>query len=680
MSRSLRVGIDIGGTFTDLTLLDTESGTLRHHKVPSTPSAPSDALIAGVIQMTEEVGATPADLEYFVHGTTLALNTLLQRRGSRLALIVGHTNRSVLDLARLRVPEQFSFTPSVPEPLVEPLMVRSIGGRLLADGSEDEPLDTAEIDSLPDWLREVGAESCAISLLNAYANPEHEARIAAVIRAALPEMPVSASSEVWPEIREYERTMVTTMNAYVAGQMGDYFKRLRQQLDELEMTAPPLITRSNGGLMSIEEAAELPVETLISGPAAGVVGARFAAELAGIEDCITFDMGGTSADVSVIRGGRAARSSEAAVGDFPVVIPAVDVAAIGAGGGSIAWLDRAGVLKVGPSSAGADPGPACYGRGGEQPTVTDAYLLCGYLDPADFAEGQIELRTDLARAAVGALGADLGLDPEQTAEAMIRIATATMAARLGPLMAGLGVDPREFALLPYGGAGPLHANLLARELGMRRILVPGSPGTLCATGALVNDLSRDWVRTFRGRVAAEVLGNVDAEFVELERTAREWIEAQPIAVSEAEISLAIDMRYVGQAYELEVAIDRDDLAAATAVAERFHARHESVHHHADREAAVEIVNLRAHAVGRTGQLPEPEAGSPATGGDEVGRREIVIDGKKVTAGIHRRQSLAPGAAVPGPAIVTQPDTTTLVLPGYTARIDAATNMVIAADD
>jgi N-methylhydantoinase A len=675
--QNLRLGIDIGGTFTDLTLADSERGVLRHSKVPSTPQSPADALINGLVEILAVVGAGPAELEYLVHGTTLALNTLLQRQGARVALIVCNTNRNVLDLGRLRVSEQFSFSPSIPKPIVAPEFVRGIAGRILADGQEYEPLDADEIALIPAWLKSIGAESCAIALLNSYKNPEHERRLAFAIQSSLPSLPLSVSSDIWPEIREYERTMVTVMNAYVAPQMNQYFSRLTAQLRQLTVRAVPLITRSNGGLMTVDEAAERPIETLLSGPASGVVGARYAALSADLENCITFDMGGTSADMSVIMGREPLTSSGAHVGDFPVVIPAVDVAAIGAGGGSVAWLDSSGVLKVGPRSAGAEPGPACYGRGGEEATVTDAYLLCGFLDPAKFAGGKLKLYPNLAEKAIGRLGKKIGFDPYETAVAILRIATATMAARVGPLMASLGIDARTFTLLPYGGAGPVHACLLAQEIGIEQILVPSSPGTLCATGALINDMSRDWVRTHRCLVDQQTVDDAARVFTDLDRIARSWLREQPVEVESSDISMSIDMRYVGQAYEIEVPLGVDGLKDASALTNAFHVRHESIHRHSDIEAPVEIVNLRVHAVGRTKKFQTLHVEEDGRVRPELYKiRPLRFGQGSVDGRVYQRQDLKNGFSFRGPAIIEQEDTTVVVPPSFCGRVDESGNLLI----
>lgn len=676
----MRVGIDIGGTFTDFTLTDEKTGNVWHRKVPTTPESPSLALVRGLEEILTVSGARIGDLEYLVHGTTIGLNTLLQRKGARLALIVCETNRNVLDLARLRLPPQFSFAPRPPNPLVPSEMVKGIQGRILADGSEYEPLSESEVLAIPAWLREIGADSCAIALLNSYVNRQHELHVASVIRQAFPSLPLSLSCEIWPEIREYERTMVTAMNAYIAPQMSEYFELLDQQLTEANCDALPLITRSNGGLMTLDEAQARPVETLLSGPASGVVGACFAAAAAGLADCVTFDMGGTSADISVITGGQASRSSEAHVGEFPIVIPAVEVHSVGAGGGSIAWSDGAGILKVGPLSAGAQPGPACYDSGGKRPTVTDAYLLCGFLNPSGFAGGRIQLNESLARMALRDLGQAIQLPPEETAVAILRVATATMAARVSPLLASLGVDARSVALLPYGGAGPVHACLLADELGISTILVPESPGTLCATGALINDLSRDWVRTRRCKVLEEELNSLSLELESLLAVAKEWFAAQPLDLESQEISFSLDMRYVGQAYEISVPIELEDVTSVETLTKLFHFRHEAIYRHSDWQAPIEIVNLRTRAIGRTSKPMFGVAAEISGVPQEQNTRVLKLERGSVSATVYQRAALKIGTILRGPTIIEQDDTTVVVLPDWVCVVDSARNLVLRKEE
>jgi N-methylhydantoinase A len=676
----LRLGVDVGGTFTDFSLADPASGEVFHYKRPSTPSAPAQALVLGIGELVARHGLHPEQIDYFAHGTTLALNTVIQRRGARTALVVTSGNRSVLDIARLRVPEQFSFAPTVPPPLVPAGRVFELSGRMRASGEEHTPLSQEDLDGAVAWLQDMDVEACAIALLHSYANPAHERAVREALQAACPDVAICASSDLWPQYREYERAVVAVLNAYVSPAMESYLLDLSQQAVSAGIAARIYITKSNGGVMSAQSARLAAVETLLSGPASGVVGAALTATLAESPDCVTFDMGGTSADVSLIVGGKPVHSTEAMVGDYPMVMPSVDVSAIGAGGGSIAWIDPYGVLKVGPESAGAVPGPACYGLGGMNPTVTDAYVLCGFLDPENFLGGEMKLDPELARAALTALAEPLGVSVERAAEDVLRVASANMATQFLPLMAQRGIDPREYALLPYGGAGPTHACLLAEEVGIRRVVVPTSPGTLCATGALINDVVRDYVRALRAGVAELGLADLMQRFSEMRSEASAWLAAEPIETLDQTLLASADMRYRGQAYDVEVALALDQIASVEDLAEAFHARHQAIYQHADREAAVELLSLRMRIVGRTRSIdPQPLERTEEISSAQPTRRELLLGGERHDAVVIARSSLRPGASVTGPAVIEQPDTTVPVVPGWTLRVQRHGILVIDRD-
>jgi N-methylhydantoinase A len=677
----LRLGVDVGGTFTDFSLSDTASGEVHHFKRPSTPSEPSDALIKGIAELTARHGLDPERIEYFAHGTTLALNTVIQRRGARSALVVTRGHRSVLDIARLRVPEQFNFAPTVPPPLIPGGMVFEVDGRMRASGQELVPLSQNDIEGVCTWLREAQVEACAIALLNSYANPEHERALAEAIGRECPGVAVCASSALWPQFREYERAIVAVLNAYVSRVMDDYLVRLGDEAAGAGLGARIYITKSNGGVMSADSARHAPVETLLSGPASGVVGAAFTAATAETPNCVTFDMGGTSADVSLIVGGQPVHSTEAVVGEYPMVMPSVDVSAIGAGGGSIAWIDPYGLLKVGPDSAGAAPGPACYGAGGTAATVTDAYVVCGFLDPDNFLGGEMRLDRELARAALARLAEPLGVTVERVAEDVLRVATANMATQFLPLMAQRGIDPRDYALLPYGGAGPTHACLLAEEVGIRRVVVPASPGTLCATGALINDVVRDYVRAVRAPLEALRLDDVRLQFSEIQAEAQAWLDSEPIDVLERRVLTSGDMRYRGQAYDVEVPLDLGAVDSIDDIGRAFHARHAAIYQHSDPTARVEMLSIRVRIVGVTPTIGLPvlatsHAGSAAPSPN--GRREMLVRGQAHDAAVHSRAELQEGAVISGPAIVEQPDTTVPVPPGWVLRVQAHGVLVIDA--
>jgi N-methylhydantoinase A len=670
-----RIGVDIGGTFTDVVLAEDETGRVALLKVPSDPRQPAAAVRRGVEAALARTGVAPGDVTAFIHGTTMALNTVIERSGARVGLIVTRGYRDMLELGRLRLKDPQNFYAERAAPLVPRRLVREIDERMLADGSVYRPIDEAQVALAARELRAAGCSAIAISFLHAYANGAHERIARRVVEEATPGMYVSTSHEVWPQRREYERSLVTVINTHVGQRMSEYFGALERELRAIGITAPVLSTKSNGGTMSARGAALNPVETLFSGPASGVIGASYLARLMGEHRVITLDMGGTSADVSVYADGYQ-YSTDATAGDFPILLPAIDISSIGAGGGSIAWTDVMGVLKVGPRSAGALPGPACYGLGGTEPAVTDAYVTLGYVDPARFLGGTMNIRRDLAVAAVGRLGRTLSMNPEQAAWSILEVATANMYAQFTPLMARYGVDPRDYALMAFGGAGPTHVFLLAREVGIRRVIIPALPGGMCALGCLVADLRADFVRTW-GREANEA-GGVDfqAALEDLERRARAWIESERVPVDAVRYEATAEMRYKGQSFEISVPIK--GVTALPEVLTRFHERYRAIYGYADAHAPVEVVDLRVQIVGETPK-PRLRAAAPEAGSAHRGTRTVFFDGRRVDAGVYERTRLKPGDAFSGPAIVEQYDTTTFVPPGFTLRVDTNGNLIGEAE-
>lgn len=664
----LKLGIDIGGTFTDLTLLEAEAARLHHHKVPSTPDAPSRAVAHGIVELMQRLGRRPAELTGFVHGTTIALNAVLERRGARVALLVTQGARDVLEIARLQKTDAFNLRAAEPAGLVPRARVLELRERIDAHGKVIVPLDGEHLrEALATVPEEV--ESIAICLLNAHANDTHEREAARLAAQAFPGRHISLSSALWPEIREYERTMVAALNAYVQPVLGRYVEGLQRDMAGIGMKTRLYITQSNGGIMSAATARDAPVRTLLSGPASGVVGAAYIARLAGVRDAVTIDIGGTSADVSLIRDGEPAHSTEARVGEFPVVMPSVDVFSVGAGGGSIAWFDPLGLLKVGPRSAGASPGPACYGRGGMEPTVTDAYVVCGFLNPENFLGGSMRLDSALARRAVGTVAQRLGASVEAAAEAILKIATTNMITALLPMMTKRGVDPRGLALIPFGGAGPTHACLLAEEVVIPRIVVPIAPGTTCALGAGIADIRADYIRSLRRPLAAVPDAELRSAFAQLERGGRDWLASEEQAVAGVEAVRSVDARYAGQAFDIEVGLPASDTLDAATIARRFHDTYDALYRNADRSAQIDLINLRVRIVGKT-RAPQARELARAEGPPaERGRRDIWCAGAWHATPVFARESLLAGHVVPGPAIIEQFDTTTVVAPGFIATVD-----------
>lgn len=672
----LGVGADIGGTFTDLVVFDEASGSVTTEKVPTTAPDPEIGVLQGLRLLSENGGFALEDIDRLVHGTTLALNTVIERTGIPTGLLVTRGFRDILNLARLRIPHPNEFTSNRPEPLVPRRWVAEIEERIAADGSVVRELDIKGVHLAASDLLAAGVRAIAVCFLHSYRNPTHEREAVAYIRRHFSGVYVSASSELWPERREYERCSVTVMNTYVGQRVESYFSRLSVALESEGTRAPLLTTKSNGG--TVRAANVSPVETLFSGPAAGVVGAMRATEM--ISDRImAFDMGGTSADVSIVDG-RIPYSTDARAGEFPIVMPSVDISSIGAGGGSIAWCDAAGFLKVGPMSTGASPGPACYGRGGTEPTVADAYVVLGYIPSGAMLGNSITVDAASAARAVGTLGRRLGLSVTDTAQAVIDVVTAKMLAQLTPLIARRGVDPRDFALVPYGGAGPMHALFLAPELGARLVIIPPSPGVLCAWGCLAMDLSADFVRSMGDRLSRIPLHALESKYEELERQGTEWLAHEEIPINRIHLARKADVRYVGQSFELTIDI-APTLTSLKQVEDAYRTAYARTYGEAH-DGEIEVVNIRLAAIGITnkpavGKSTGAQTRGKSTRADPASTRGLVFGGDEVAAHIYSRTELPVGSEVVGPAVIDQPDCTTVIPPGFAAVVDASLNLVAA---
>jgi N-methylhydantoinase A len=639
------IGIDVGGTFTDFVLA--QPGRVVHHKEPSTPHDPAAAVISGLTALLRTVD--PSEITGVTHGTTIGLNAIIQRRGARLALAVTEGYRDLLEIGRGRMPS-FDLYAGREAVLVPRDRVTEIAARLRSDGAPAVVPDSQELDRVAAALAD--AEAAALTILHAHLNPEFEAEIAARLseRAGIP---VAASATVWPEVREYERTLVALLNASITPLMRDYLTRLETGIRDVGITAPVHIAASNGGSVGIASAVRRPIETVLSGPSSGVTAA---VRLARGRNIITFDMGGTSSDIAVAANGEPELATHTTIGGLPLILPVVAVSAIGAGGGSIVSVDDHGFLTVGPDSAGADPGPAAYGRGGTRPTVTDCYLACGFIDPERFLGGRLTLDGSAARAALGSV------DPS----AALQVATAGMATSLRKLLAQRGLDPADFTLVPYGGAGPVHAAMLAAEAGISSMLIPPTAATFCAQGAAAADLRRDFARSVRRPVSSgfgEVLES-------LREQALDWAASEGGAAPE--LAISADMSYVGQAYELRVPLP-DPLAAA----EAFGAEHERLYGFRDEGATIRLGTVRLAATVRRPPLPVPAV--PPTEGPPVprGAREIVVMGKKWMATVYGRDDLRAGDVLDGPAIVEQDDTTVLIPSSWRASVDETGSLWLA---
>jgi N-methylhydantoinase A len=688
-SARYRIGIDVGGTFTDFVIADMDAGRLLFHKQPSVPADPSASVEAGIAAILAEHAIDPAAVELVVHGTTIGLNAIIQRRGARLAMVVSRGTRDVLEIARLRLPSSYDVTAPREKPLVSRRLMFEVSARMRSDGRIEAEAEAGELDAVAAAIGRAEVDAVAVMLLNSYRDPSLEVRIADALRARLPGMLVTESSTLWPEVREYERALIAGLNAYIHPLMSRYFDRLKARVAGLGVAAPIYITANNGGTLSLETARERPIDTVLSGPASGVVAATRVGGAVGQVQLVTIDMGGTSADISIVQAGVPEFTTATSVGDFPLMMPVVNVGAIGAGGGSLLWVDAQGLLKVGPESAGADPGPVCYGRGGTVATITDCYVALGIVDPEKFLGGRMRLDAAAATGALDAIAVCLGLaGPDramQAAEAALRVASAKMATELTKLMATAGVDHRQYALVAFGGAGPTHANLLAGEAGLVRVLVPLAPGTFCALGAILADVRRDYVRTAR-----QLVGGADgphghgwhevaAVIAALEQQALAWVAREGALIGAHGIVVSMRMRYPNQAYELEVIVPEERRAGldGQALAALFHADHDRLYGFSEPGSAVQVTTVRLGVIGRVPPVALPAA--PARHGHAIGTRTIRLGGEDIDALVYARDALGVGAVVHGPAIIEQPDTTVLVIPGWRAEVDAFGTLHLGAE-
>jgi N-methylhydantoinase A len=657
-----------GGTFTDFVLVDVQSGRIVYHKQPSTPHDPALAVMQGTAALMARADERMDRVELVVHGTTIALNAILQRRGVRLGLVVSPGNRDILEIARVRMSDSYDFFALPEPPLASRDRVLEIPARIGADGQVVGAPTAEDYDRIAQGLRAIEAQAVVVVLLNAHAHPALEQTVAEALAERLA-VPVSASSAIWAEKREYERAMVSVMNAYITPLIHTYYHNLKAGFAALGVQAPISITTSNGGSVDIETALERPVDSLLSGPASGVVAAIQAAHSAGLSRIVTFDMGGTSADIAIAEGSEPEITSQATLGELPLILPVVNVNAIGAGGGSIVRVDGAGFLKVGPTSAGADPGPACFGKGGLQATVTDCYVVCGFLDPLRFAGGSLTLRPERAQAALEAVAEGLGLRGADTAaraaDAALRVASSMMATEVRKALARRGADAQAFTLAPYGGAGPTHAALLAEEAGLDRILVAPRPGVLCALGAAIANLRRDFVTSCHLRLpSARAPERLLALLESVRADALAWRASLGERAKVWRFALSADCRYPDEAFALPVNLDAPtfDLADAERLTARFHQDHAMVYGFNEPSAEVLVGRLVLSLIG---ELPRARLrGGAEAIAEQAGERRVFLGGQWMTAKVVSRSALAAGAMLTGPAIIEQDDTTTVLPAGW----------------
>ena len=686
-----RLAVDIGGTFTDIVALEEGSGTLHLAKVPSTPEDPANGFIDGIDHITTRAAISGADIAAVFHGTTVATNAILERKYSQLGLIITKGYREALEVARQTVPGEFGDITwwIKPERVVPLELVREVNARLDVEGEVVDAIDADEVRAIAEEFKQLGISAVAVSLLHSYRNPVHEQEIRGIIEKTYPECFISISSDILREYREYERTNTTCLNTALMPLLSNYHGKLQQHLRDQKIDVPFYIMRSSGGLAQAEEISRLPIAAALSGPAAGVIAASHFGKLSGFPDVICFDVGGTSADICLVEGGEPRMLTEGRVDIYDVKTPMIDLHTVGAGGGSIAWLAGGVSLKVGPDSAGAEPGPVCYDRGGDKPTVTDANLVLGRITTS-LAGGGIELNRDKAAEAIGGIAKDLDLDLIAAADGILRIAIENMAAGIRTVSVKRGRDPRDYALVAFGGAGPLHACYLADWLDMKSVVIPPSPGVTSAYGLLLTDVRIDLVHTDVQREDRLDAKRVTGEIAVLETRVTERLAAEGFKDDGIQLQHFFDMRYGGQAYEIRIPLERtgggklSKKALQKSIAD-FHVSHKDLYGYSyEGIELVELVNVGVTGFGllKRPQIPalEKSGKSPDAALKEEADVFFPQTGGTMKSPVYSRSKLNAGSEVMGPAIVEQYDSTTVVNPGWLGRVDEWGSLILSKAD
>jgi N-methylhydantoinase A len=666
---SYRVAADIGGTFTDLVVVDEEAGHTTSGKVLSTPTNPAEGVLAGLAQVVDDAST----VDFFVHGTTVGLNAFLERKGTRVLLLMTRGLRDAYSIARHDRKKLYALRYRKPERLVPRRDVLEVTERMRWDGSVETPLDEANLRPIVEKVASEGVEAVAVCLIHSFVNPAHELQTREILRRECPGLSVTLSHEIAREWREYERASTAVLNAYIAPRVEGYLTALEGELERLRVPSTLYVMQSNGGITTSHAARAQPVQTLLSGPVGGSIGGAALSRATGRPNLLCIDMGGTSFDLSLVVAGQPTVSTETELEGLPVMMPLVDIHTIGAGGGSLAWLE-AGGLRVGPQSAGADPGPACYGGGGTEPTVTDANLLLGRLDPGYFLGGRMRLDQDAARRALSSIASQIGLDDSAFAEGMLAIINAKMADAMRTITVEQGIDPREFSLVAFGGAGPMHAVWLAEELDIAEVVVPWSPGTFSAWGMLQTDIRHDVVRSFYRPLASLDPTALAEGFRTLEDEGAAMLGAEGVDAGARYFVCSTDMRYVGQEYSVSVSVGEE--IRNDEIGRAFHDAHHTRYGHSTPDAPVEFVNLRVAAMGRVGIAAAPFRAPEDAADPLIDRRPVVFDGGPHDTAVLHRDRLLPGTRWDGPAVIVEESATTVVPPAHAAAVDELGNLLI----
>ena len=673
---AVNIAIDTGGTFTDLVLADEQTGRLYFHKIASTPDDPGKALVDGIEQITAKAGYNHHDIKILIHGTTVATNAILQRNGAKVAMITTAGFRDVLHIQRQDRPLMYDLRCRPAEPLVPRSLRLELNERMGYDGRARQPIDEGQLEQLIDELKQRQVDAVAVGLLHSYANPEHEQAVGQTLAKQLPDATVCLSHELVQEQGEYERFSTCAINAFVQPVMQRYLTGINRNLNNAGIKSPLFVMKSNGGTMSVEAAARQCVHTILSGPAGGVVAGKTIAQDKGRRNLITTDMGGTSFDVAVIHEGDIAFARDNEMAGLAIKVPMLDIHTVGAGGGSIGWIDSGQALRVGPQSAVALPGPPCYGRGGSEPTVTDANLILGRLSPTSLLGGDLQLDTEAAHRAVhDRLARPLGLSVEDAAEGMIQVVNSAMNAAIRKLTVERGFDPRVFTLCPFGGAGPLHGAELAHEMGVQQVLIPPAPGVTSAVGLLMSNLREDHVRTLVGR-----LDQINGD--QITNTADELAEqaADRLAFArqgkDLRTTRQLGLRYLGQGFDIPVPIAPGTLELQT-VSNDFHCLHQRMYGFARHDQPIELVNIWVSVEVDLASIELPRLSTSGHGPEPVATRNVIFDGQGHDTPVFQRNDLSAHDTLQGPAIIEQLDSTTVVWPGQDGQVDPWANLVLA---
>lgn len=674
-----RIGVDTGGTFTDVSLISEKTGDILVTKVPSTPENSAIGVMDGVKQILTENDIPTDDISFFTHGSTVATNTLLERKGAKTALITTKGFRDILGIGRQTRPDLYNFRARRPDPLIPRNLRFEVDERVNAEGTIIKDFNRKDIEDLIGMIKENHIESLVICLINSFLNDENEIKLRDMLAEEFPDLSLTISAEILPEIKEFERTSTVAVNGYVMPKMNFYLRDLEQSIKDYGISSDLYIMQSNGGIITTDTAVRQPVRTVLSGPAGGVISGTDVSKQTGLDNLITIDMGGTSLDAALIEHGEPQYTTNSQINDFPINVPMVEMHTIGSGGGSIAWIDSGGALRVGPHSAGADPGPVCYDKGGTEPTVSDANAILGRLNPDSILGGKMKMNLEGARKAVKEKIAEpLGLTAEEAAEGILKVVNANMVRGIRVVSVEKGHDTRDFSLLAFGGAGPLHAVDIAQELESKNVIVPPSPGINCAAGMLIADVRHDYVNSFISTTSTIDYDRLNQSLKTLEDTARETLKQQGFDGDDVEIDHSIDLRYVGQAYDINVELQGAEVDASVLnnAIQNFHAIHEKIYGFSRAEESLETVNIRVSSFGLIEKLESKklEAGS----GAEVPytTRDVYFDGEFHETRIYQRSDLYLDYEFAGPAVIEQLDSTTVIFPNQNVKVDQFGNLVI----